>query len=80
MVIKILGSGCRNCEKLVENTKEALNQKGLEAQIEKVTDFADIARYSVMLTPALVIDEKVISSGKVLKPKEIVKILEKAGQ
>ena len=75
MVIKILGSGCRNCVALAENTKKAIGAMGLEAEIEKVTDFADIAAYGVMQTPALVVDEKVVSFGKVLKPKEIEKLL-----
>lgn len=77
MIIKILGSGCKNCIQLAENTKTALNESGVSAEVVKVTDFADIAKYGVMSTPALVIDEKVVSFGKVLKPKEIVKILEK---
>lgn len=76
MVIKILGSGCRNCVALKDNTETALKEAGVEAQIVKVTDFKDIMAYGVMTTPALVIDEKVASFGKVLKPKEIVKILE----
>lgn len=78
MIIKILGSGCRNCIVLKENTEAALKETGVEAEIIKVTDFKDIMAYGVMSTPALVIDEKVVSFGKVLKPKEIVKILEKA--
>ncbi|MPN53358.1 hypothetical protein SDC9_201022 [bioreactor metagenome] len=77
MIIKILGSGCKNCEKLAQYTKEALNAQGREATVEKVTDIAQIVSYGVMSTPALVIDEKVVSAGKVLKPKEIEKILEK---
>jgi small redox-active disulfide protein 2 len=72
MNIKILGSGCKSCITLAENTKVALKELGIEAEIEKVTDFAQIASYGVMSTPALVIDEKVVSYGKVLKPKEIV--------
>lgn len=78
MIVKILGSGCKNCMTLTENTKEALAEMKLEAEIIKVTDFADIAGYGVMQTPALVIDEKVVSFGKVLKPKEIIKMIEKA--
>lgn len=78
MIIKILGSGCKNCMTLTENTKEALAEMKLEAEIVKVTDFADIAGYGVMQTPALVIEEKVVSFGKVLKPKEIIKLIEKA--
>ncbi len=77
MRVKILGSGCKNCVTLAENTKQALKKLGIEAEIEKVTDFADIAAYGVMSTPALVIDETVVSSGKVLKTDEIGKILQK---
>jgi small redox-active disulfide protein 2 len=76
MIIKILGSGCKSCLKLAENTVAALKEIGMEADIVKVTDFKDIMVYGVMSTPALVIDEKVVSFGKVLKPKEIGKILE----
>ena len=77
MIIKILGSGCKNCITLKENTEAALKEAGIEAEIGKVTDFKDIMAYGVMSTPALVVDEKVVSFGKVLKPKEIIKILEK---
>lgn len=78
MKIKILGSGCKNCVTLAENTKAALAELGTDAEIEKVTDFAEIAKYGVMSTPGLVIDEKVVSYGKVLKPQDIAKIIEKA--
>lgn len=78
MVIKILGSGCKNCLMLEENTKAAVKELSITADIQKVTDFAQIAKYGVMSTPALVVDEKVVSFGKVLKPKEIVNILQKA--
>ena len=76
MIIKILGSGCKNCVSLKENTEAALKEAGIEAEVIKVTDFKDIMAYGIMSTPGLVIDEKVVSYGKVLKPKEIVKILE----
>jgi small redox-active disulfide protein 2 len=77
MTIKILGSGCKNCVALADNAKTALTELGVEADIVKVTDFAEIASYGVMSTPGLVVNEKVVSFGKVLKPKEIAKILEK---
>ncbi|MFA6309477.1 MAG: thioredoxin family protein [Clostridia bacterium] len=77
MVIKILGSGCRSCVTLKENTETALKEMGIEAEIIKVTDFRDIMAYGVMSTPALVVDEKVVSLGRALKPNEIVRILEK---
>ncbi len=76
MVIKILGSGCKKCDTLTENTRTALAEKGIEAEIIKITDFKEIMKYGVMSTPALVIDEKVVSFGKVLKPKEIIKLIE----
>lgn len=77
MIIKILGSGCKNCVALKENTEIALKEMGVEAEIIKVTDFKDIMAFGVMSTPALVINEKVVSFGKVLKPKEIIKFIEK---
>ncbi|MEI6579237.1 MAG: thioredoxin family protein [Eubacteriales bacterium] len=80
MTVKILGSGCKSCVTLAENTKEALASLKIDAEIVKVTDFAEIAGYGVMTTPALVIDEKVVSIGKVLKTKEIVKIIEKVAK
>ena len=77
MIIKILGSGCKNCVALKENTEAALKEAGMEAKIVKVQDMKDIVSYGVMQTPALVIDEKVVSFGKVLKSKDIEKILKK---
>lgn len=75
MHIKVLGPGCRNCVNLEKNTRQALSELGLEATIEKVTNFAEIAAYGVMSTPALVIDEQLVSSGKVLKASEITRLL-----
>lgn len=75
MIIKILGSGCKNCIVLGNNVEQALEELGKEAEIIKVTDMKEIMAYGVMSTPALVIDEKVVSYGKVLKPKDLVKML-----
>ncbi len=75
--VKILGSGCAKCNKLEEATKEALEQLGMDQRVEHITDFGQIAAYGVMSTPALVVDEKVVSFGKVLKKEEIMKILQK---
>lgn len=77
MKIKVLGSGCKNCVTLANNTEEALKELGLEAEIIKVTDFKDIASYGIMSTPGLVIDEEVVSYGKVLKAGAIKEILQK---
>lgn len=75
--VKVLGSGCAKCNQLEEATKEALVKLGMDDTIEHVTDFAQIAAYGVMTTPALVVDGKVVSYGKVLKTEEIIHILEK---
>ncbi len=75
--VKILGSGCAKCNQLEAATKAALEQLGMDTTIEHVTDFAQIAAYGVMTTPALVVDGKVVSYGKVLKTDEVVKILQK---
>lgn len=75
MEIKILGSGCKKCKLLEANTKEALEILGMEATVIKVTEFQDIAGYQVMAAPALVVNEKVLVYGKVLKPKQIVDLL-----
>mgnify|MGYP000906044073 CR=1 FL=1 len=71
MIIKILGTGCPKCKKLEETARQAVSELGVEAVIEKVTDLNDIMDYGVMMTPALVIDEKVVSSGKLLSVADI---------
>jgi small redox-active disulfide protein 2 len=64
-VIEVLGPGCPNCQKLEANAREAVAQTGVDAEIRHVTDFADIASRGVMSTPGLVIDGKVVSTGKI---------------
>ena len=71
MIIKILGGGCPKCKKLADNAKEAAESLGLDYEIEKITDHNQYIKYGIMVTPALVIDEQVISSGKVLSTEEI---------
>lgn len=75
--VKVLGSGCQKCNQLEENTKAALLQLGITAEIEHVTDFGQIAAYGVMRTPALVVNEKVILFGRVAKANEIAGLLQK---
>lgn len=70
--VKILGSGCPNCQKLERETRAALDEATLTYELSKVTDYADIASYGVMQTPALVINEEVVSSGKIPKHDQIV--------
>ena len=75
MKIKILGTGCPNCKVLEVNTKKALEELKIKADVEKVTDIGKIIEYEVMSTPALVIEEKVVSTGRVLTSEEIKKFL-----
>jgi small redox-active disulfide protein 2 len=76
MEIRILGTGCPKCHKLEEETRRAVAELGLEANLEKVTQVADIMKYGVMITPALVVDGKVKVAGKVPSVAEIKKMLE----
>ena len=75
MNIKILGSGCKKCVALADNAKAAAQIAGIDVEIEKVTDIVAIAGYGVMSTPGLVIDGKVVSSGRVLSAAEIGDLL-----
>lgn len=75
MIIKVLGPGCNNCKTLERVTKEAVAELGIDATIEKVEDYSTIAGYGVMSTPALVINEKVVSSGRVPTPAHLREIL-----
>lgn len=63
-IIKILGGGCANCEKLEAMAKEICNENGIEAEFVKVKEYQDILNYGVMVTPGLVLNEKVLHSGK----------------
>ncbi|ADO84392.1 thioredoxin family protein [Ilyobacter polytropus] len=75
MDIKILGTGCKKCNTLTNNVKEAISETTVEASIEKVEDMKDIMGYGVMSTPAVVIDGKVVSTGRVLSVDEVKKLI-----
>lgn len=76
MEIKVLGTGCcSTCATLTKNAEEAVKAMGINASVEEVTDIEKIISYGIMRTPALVVDEKVLSVGKVLTVEEISSIL-----
>jgi small redox-active disulfide protein 2 len=75
MKIQILGTGCPKCKQLAENAEKAVKEMGLDAEIEKVSSIAEIARFGVMMTPALAVDGEVKAVGKVLSPSEIQSLL-----
>lgn len=73
--IQILGGGCPKCQKLAENAEAAAKNLGIDYEIEKVTDINQITSFGVMITPGLVVDGEVKSSGKVLSASEIREFL-----
>jgi small redox-active disulfide protein 2 len=75
--IKILGSGCAKCNKLYDLTEQAAGQLGVEYQMEKVTDMNKFADYGVMMTPALVVDGEVKSTGKVPSIEKLKELIDK---
>ena len=75
MIIKVLGPGCTNCKNLERVTRQAVDALGLHATIEKITDYPTIVGYGVMSTPALVVNEKLVLSGRVPTTTQIREIL-----
>ena len=77
--IKVLGTGCKSCHEMYENTKKALKNMELNVEAEYITDMEKVMAYGVMSMPGLVVNEKVVSVGKVLKPADIERLLRKLG-
>ena len=77
--IKVLGAGCKSCHEQYENVKVAVKTLGLHLEVEYVTDMEKIMGYGVMSMPAIVVNEKVVSTGKVLKAADVEKLLHKLG-
>lgn len=75
VVFKVLGSGCKKCQTLEANVKQACEKTALKAVVEHVKDFSQIASYGVMSTPALVLNEEVVSAGKVLSAEDVKAII-----
>jgi hypothetical protein len=77
--IKVLGAGCKSCHEQYQNVMNAAAEMGLATNIEYITDMEKVMAYGVMSMPAIVVSEKVVSMGKVLKTADVVKLLRKAG-
>lgn len=75
MKIKVLGSGCKKCIKLEKRIKKVILQNKIDAEVEKVTDFQEIAKYNLLQTPGVVIDDVVVASGKLLEDDEILNLI-----
>jgi small redox-active disulfide protein 2 len=71
MIIKVLGSGCANCKRLEALSLKVAKDLGIEAEVVKVTDYAEIMKYPIMSTPGLVVDEKLVSAGRIPNEAEI---------
>jgi small redox-active disulfide protein 2 len=69
--IKVLGSGCANCKRVEAIARKAVETLGLDAEVEKVTDFSEIMKWPILSTPGLVINDKVVSSGRIPSEDEI---------
>lgn len=77
--VKVLGTGCKSCHELYENAREAVHALGLSVEVEYITDLEKIMAYGVMSTPAIVVNDKVVSAGKVLKKDGVAALLYKMG-
>ena len=77
--IKVLGAGCKSCHEQYENAKAAVKALGLSVEVEYITDMEKVMEYGVMSMPAIVVNEKVVSMGKVLKAADVEKLLRKLG-
>jgi small redox-active disulfide protein 2 len=80
LTIKILGSGCANCKRLEQIARKVVEEMQLEAEVIKVTDYNDILKYNIISTPGLVINEKVVSSGRIPSPAEVTTFLTGASE
>ena len=77
--IKVLGAGCKACHEQSENARAAVKAMGLDLEVEYITDMEKVMGYGVMSMPAIVVNEKVVSTGKVLKAADVEKLLHKLG-
>lgn len=73
--VKVLGAGCKSCHEQYENAKKAVQALGLSVEVEYITDMQKVMEYGVMSMPAIVVNEKVVSMGKVLKAADVEKLL-----
>lgn len=75
MKIKVMGTGCKKCKQLFENVQQAAANMGMQAEVEYVTDMAEIVSQGIMTTPALIMEGRTVSTGKLLTVKEIETLL-----
>jgi small redox-active disulfide protein 2 len=71
LTVKVLGSGCENCKRLEAAVRKVVDERGLQAEIEKVTDYAEIMKWPILSTPGLVVNGKLVSAGRIPSESEI---------
>lgn len=76
MIVKVLGVGCGSCKKLEQNVDEAVKALGIDAEVQKIEDIQEISSYGIMSVPALMVDDNILSAGKVLSVNEVKELLE----
>lgn len=77
--VKVLGAGCKSCREQYENAKQAVKDMGLAVEVEYITDMQKVMEYGVMSMPAIVVNEKAVSMGKVLKAADVAALLHRLG-
>jgi small redox-active disulfide protein 2 len=71
LTIKVLGSGCANCKRVEQIVRKVVEEQGIQVEVIKVTEYPDIMKYNIMSTPGLVINEKIVSTGRIPTPAEV---------
>ncbi len=78
LTIKVLGSGCANCKRVEQIVRKVVEEMALQAEVIKVTEYPEIMKYNIMSTPGLVINEKIVSTGRIPTPAEVTSWLTNA--
>lgn len=73
--VKVLGSGCANCKRLEQTVRRVADARGIPIELEKVTDYAEIMKWNILATPGLVVNDKLVAAGRILKDDEVARLL-----
>ena len=73
--VKVLGSGCANCKRLEQTVRRVADARGIPIELEKVTDDAEIMKWNILATPGLVVNDKLVAAGRILKDDEVARLL-----
>ena len=79
MTVQILGTGCAKCKTLADNARKAVDEMGIDAEVEKIEDIKEIMKFKILMTPGIALDGEVKAAGRVLSVEDIKRLLEKHG-